>query len=176
MAVAQQIITLCDTCLLDGKEAPAETWGIAIAAPGAKAAPYETDVCDMHAAPLRALLENLGETGRRADRKRPLPAVAGPPATAAPSARAVASGGGFACPQCGAVSGSDSALRSHAVHMHGRSISEMTGEAGIPCPEDGCDRAFKGFQGLSSHVRTAHGYDVDRARAVVVALRDGAAA
>lgn len=176
--MAQQIITLCDPCLMEGKEAPAQTWGVTISAPGAKGAPYEIDVCDVHAAPFRALVENLGETGRRADRRRPLPTVAAAPGqtAAAPSARAVSAGAAYACPAdgCGYVSSSASGLRSHATSAHGLSVSEMTGDASIPCPQDGCDRAFKGWQGVSSHLRTVHGFDVDRARTVVASARAAA--
>ena len=76
---------------------------------------------------------------------------------------------------CGHVVGAEGGLRSHVKQEHGKSLAEVQGTAGIPCVETDCDRAFQGYQGLSSHLRTAHGYGADRAREAVQAAKDQAA-
>lgn len=163
--MAQTIVTLCDPCLMEGKEAPAQTWGLAVAAPGSKAAPYEIDVCELHADPYRVLLAHLAEDGRRADRKRPLPSVAAPGATVAP--RAGSDGGPHVCPVCGHETPSAGGMPSHVKNAHNMTLAEATGQASISCPMPGCDRHFKARQGQSAHLRSAHGLNRDQARKVL---------
>lgn len=173
--MAQTIVTLCDPCLMEGKEAPASTWGIAVSVPGAKAAPYEIDVCDMHAEPYRVLLRHLGEDGRRADRKRPLPTTVAPGGTAA-KAQPSGSPGAFPCPVCGHVLNAKGGLRSHVQNEHGKTLAEVEGKAAIPCVVDDCDRHFSGYQGVASHLRITHGWPAARATAAIAQAKEDAAA
>ena len=173
--MAQQIVTLCDPCLInDGKESPAQQWGLAITVPGAKPMAFEIDVCDMHAQPYRTLLEHLAEDGRKAG-KRPLPTAPATTTAAPMSTGPVPSGAGVPCPVCGRVLGAVGGLRTHVRVEHNRSLAEIEGTAGIPCTEPDCDRAFQGFQGLSSHLRAFHEYGPDRAREAVAAAKREAA-
>ena len=172
--MAQTIVTLCDPCLMEGKEAPGLTWGLVVTVPGAKPAPYEIDVCDMHAEPYRVLVAHLGEDGRRADRKRPLPTAQAAPG-AGPKAQPVAAGAGHACPVCGHVLGAKGGLRSHVQNEHGKTLAEVEGKAAIPCVAPDCDRHFSGWQGVASHLRITHGWTTPQASAAIQAAKDEAA-
>lgn len=157
--MAQTIVVLCDECLEGGTEIPGQTYAVAIAVPGTKAAPYEIDACLMHGEPYRQLLKTLGEYGRRTDRKTPLPRVSTAGAVAADVPP-----GSVACPAgCGYVGPSESAAKSH-VNRHHKETSwgQLMGTArGVtddyPCPEPGCERHFTTPQGLGRHRLSIHG-------------------
>jgi uncharacterized C2H2 Zn-finger protein len=164
--MAQTIVILCDECLEGGAEVPGQTWGLMIAAPGSKGAPYEIDACEMHAEPFRSVLKALGEYGRRADRKTPMPR-ASTPGTPGTATAAATVAGSHVCPVCGYLSATDKAVKSHVRAAHGMAWAEATGKAHLPCPEPDCERLIGGGQGLSAHLRTGHGYSLERAREAV---------
>lgn len=165
--MAQVIQTLCDECLEAGEETAGQSYALTIEVPGAKAAPYIVDACDVHAKPVRDMLDSLARYGRRADRKTPLPRVAA--AAAEQSGASRATGGAVPCPidGCGTTAVSEAAMDSHLSKYHGTRLSEVRGEADFPCPARGCTRMLAKPQGLSAHLRTAHGWDLDRAREAV---------
>lgn len=170
--MAQTIVILCDECLEGGTEVPGQTWHVALGAPGAKVAPYEVDACDMHAEPFRAMLKAVGEYGRRSDKRTPMPRVS-TGGTSSPAGPVQAPSGEHACPVCGELSPSDSALSSHVKRRHGVSLAEAKGEANIECPEPECGRKLRAFQGLSAHLRSGHGYSAAQSRQAVEAAGGG---
>lgn len=170
--MAQVLTTLCDECMAHGEEVTGAPHTVTLEVPGARAASYVLDACEVHAKPLRDLLETLAEYGRRADRKAPLPravsAVASKPDQAAAGAASVT------CPVsgCGHATPSEGGMRSHVQNQHGVTLSEARGENGLPCPADGCGRTLGNMQGLSAHLRSSHGMDRDQARAAIASARE----
>jgi hypothetical protein len=169
--MAQTILTLCDECLATGDEVRGEPYSVTISGPDLRATPYVLDACEQHAKPIRDMLAALAEHGRRTDRKQPLPRAIGKPSAEpeAATARAVAA---TDCPVCGAPSPSRTALVSHVKRVHDKSITEVEGQPMAPCPA-GCGKVITTKpQGISAHLRAAHGMSRETARETARAARE----
>lgn len=97
--------------------------------------------------PLRELAEKFGDTSGEAPTVKPSgrKGVGGRPSVA-----------DLTCPECGHVTPSKDALRSHARSSHDKSLAELKGdELPFECPD--CSRRFENAQGVAAHRRSAHG-------------------
>lgn len=180
--MARQVIvrTLCDPCL----ESESETDGEELAPlklPEISGKPRVVTLCEVHRKefydPFVEILRDLGQpvdeegnaSGPRGHYKRKTPKAPSsgpsseplPPAPAgterASNEKAAAQArADLACPTCGRVSVSKSALQSHVRAQHDTTLAELRGEA-LPftCPE--CGRGFSRGAGMGAHRFRAHG-------------------